>query len=87
MPGRFHPPIQPDVPACQPAPGGLPNWQAENRVSSGYCYLYMRAVQEGVTAATDTFFDETREQSLVKTEIVEKYFDARADTITGAQDR
>jgi hypothetical protein len=28
MPERFRPTIQPDVPACQLAPGRLPNWQA-----------------------------------------------------------
>lgn len=40
-----------------------------------------------MTAATDTFFEESREQSIVKAEIVEKYFDAWAAIITGAQDR
>lgn len=36
---------------------------------------------------TSTFFDESREQSRVKAEIVEKYFDAWAGIITGAQNR
>jgi three-Cys-motif partner protein len=40
-----------------------------------------------VTGSTDTFFEESREQSIVKAEIVEKYFDAWAGIITGAQDR
>jgi three-Cys-motif partner protein len=35
--------------------------------------------------ATDTFFDESREQSVVKATIVEKYFDAWAGIIIGAQ--
>lgn len=38
-------------------------------------------------AATDSFFDESREQSMVKAEIVEQYFDAWAGIITGTQDR
>jgi len=33
------------------------------------------------------FFDESREQSLIKAEIVEKYFDAWAGIITATQDR
>ncbi|MBI4763997.1 MAG: three-Cys-motif partner protein TcmP [Deltaproteobacteria bacterium] len=33
------------------------------------------------------FFDESREQSQIKTEIVEKYFDAWASIITATQDR
>lgn len=37
--------------------------------------------------ATETFFNESREQSLVKAEIVEKYFDAWAGIISGAQRR
>jgi three-Cys-motif partner protein len=37
--------------------------------------------------ATDTFFDESREQSRVKAEIVEKYFDAWAGIITATQTR
>lgn len=40
-----------------------------------------------MSAATDGFFDESREQSVVKAEIVEKYFDAWAGIITGAQNR
>lgn len=36
---------------------------------------------------TDAFFDESREQSQVKAEIVEKYFDAWAGIISGTQDR
>jgi three-Cys-motif partner protein len=35
--------------------------------------------------ATETFFDESREQSAVKAAIVEKYFDAWAGIIIGAQ--
>lgn len=37
--------------------------------------------------ATTTFFDESREQSRVKAEIVEKYFDAWAGIITATQTR
>ena len=37
--------------------------------------------------ATSTFFDESREQSLVKATIVEKYFDTWAAIIIGAQKR
>ncbi len=37
--------------------------------------------------ATDKFFDETTEQSMVKAEIVEKYFDTWAEIIAGAQNR
>lgn len=37
--------------------------------------------------ATETFFDETREQSVVKATIVEKYFDAWAGIIVGAQNQ
>lgn len=37
--------------------------------------------------STQTFFDEIREQSLVKAAIVEKYFDAWAGVITGAQNK
>ncbi|HEY3324980.1 MAG TPA: three-Cys-motif partner protein TcmP [Planctomycetota bacterium] len=37
--------------------------------------------------STQTFFDEIREQSLVKATIVEKYFDAWAGVITGAQNK
>lgn len=37
--------------------------------------------------ATATFFDESREQSRVKAEIVEKYFDAWAGIITATQTR
>ena len=40
-----------------------------------------------MSGATDGFFDESREQSVVKAEIVEKYFDAWAGIITGAQNR
>jgi three-Cys-motif partner protein len=40
-----------------------------------------------VSLATDTFFEESREQSIIKAEIVEKYFDAWAAIITGAQNR
>ncbi len=36
---------------------------------------------------TDRFFEETREQSQVKAEIVEKYFYAWAQIITASQDR
>lgn len=36
---------------------------------------------------TTKFFDEVREQSPIKAEIVEKYFDAWAGIITGTQDR
>ena len=36
--------------------------------------------------AKEKFFDESREQSLVKAEIVEKYFDAWAGIITATQD-
>jgi len=36
-------------------------------------------------AVTDKFFDESREQSVVKAEIVEKYFDAWAGIMAGAQ--
>lgn len=35
--------------------------------------------------STESFFDESREQSIIKGEIVEKYFDAWAGIITGAQ--
>jgi three-Cys-motif partner protein len=35
--------------------------------------------------ATDKFFDETREQSIVKSEIVEKYFDTWASIIASSQ--
>lgn len=38
-------------------------------------------------APTENFFDETREQSIVKATIVEKYFDAWAGIIVGAQNR
>lgn len=38
-------------------------------------------------AATDTFFEESREQSVVKAEIVEKYFDTWASIITTTQNR
>lgn len=38
-------------------------------------------------AATDDFFTETREQSVVKAEIVEKYFDTWASIITATQNR
>ena len=37
--------------------------------------------------ATDSFFEEQSEQSLVKSEIVAKYFDAWAGVMTGAQSR
>ncbi len=37
--------------------------------------------------STEDFFDESREQSRVKAEIVEKYFDAWAGIIAGTQDR
>lgn len=37
--------------------------------------------------ATDKFFEETREQSVVKAEIVEKYFDAWAGIIAGTQNQ
>lgn len=37
--------------------------------------------------STEGFFDESREQSRVKAEIVEKYFDAWAGIIAGTQDR
>jgi len=40
-----------------------------------------------MAASTDSFFEESREQSIVKAEIVEKYFDAWAGIITGAQIR
>jgi three-Cys-motif partner protein len=47
--------------------------------------------QSGATGAhgvaTETFFEETREQSVVKATIVEKYFDAWAGIIIGAQNR
>lgn len=36
---------------------------------------------------TDDFFRETREQSRVKSEIIEKYFDTWARIITSTQDR
>lgn len=36
---------------------------------------------------TDSFFQESREQSIVKSEIVEKYFDTWASIITGTQNR
>jgi three-Cys-motif partner protein len=39
------------------------------------------------TVATEAFFDETREQSVVKATIVEKYFDAWAGIIVGAQNQ
>lgn len=38
-------------------------------------------------AATENFFEETREQSVVKATIVEKYFDAWAGIIVGAQNQ
>jgi three-Cys-motif partner protein len=38
-----------------------------------------------VGGSTESFFDESREQSIIKGEIVEKYFDAWAGIITGAQ--
>jgi len=37
--------------------------------------------------SSEKFFDESREQSQIKTEIVEKYFDAWAGIITATQDR
>jgi three-Cys-motif partner protein len=37
--------------------------------------------------ATETFFEESRDQSVVKATIVEKYFDAWAGIITGAQNQ
>ncbi len=37
--------------------------------------------------ATENFFKETREQSRVKSEIIEKYFDTWAKIITSTQDR
>jgi hypothetical protein len=37
--------------------------------------------------ADQHFFDEAREQSQVKAEIVEKYFDAWAEIITATQDQ
>jgi three-Cys-motif partner protein len=37
------------------------------------------------TVSTDKFFDESREQSLVKAEIVEKYFDSWAGIVIGVQ--
>jgi three-Cys-motif partner protein len=40
-----------------------------------------------LTKKTLKFFDESREQSIIKAEIVEKYFDAWAGIITATQDR